>query len=509
MGRIARASLTTGALLFFVPASPAQAPVEKTAKVEPASVNTPCTLAPGGNSLRLACPLPAVVFEDAESSLLGPEVPIALKLPEGTPLRIAIDQRTRISHVGESVLGHVVQAVFAFDEPVIPVGTIATGHVTAIAAVPKLRRMSAYASGDFSPFRQYAVTFDQLELPNGILLPINTAVAPGATEVVHLVAKESKGKDEDQTERKSAAARAVDAAKQGVKDGVHEANVTARQAADQIREPGRMQRLKQYFVSQSPYRRQYVTVGTRFSATLNDGLDFGSGTRTREELSSLGNPPPTDTVLHARLVMELSSETAERGNPVVAQLTEPIYSADHRLLLPADSRLIGIVLEAKPARRLHRNGELRVIFERIELPGGALEPVQGTLEGLEVDRAAHLKLDEEGGAHATDSRMRYLTTGAALLLAAVAANPTAEHGVGEQADDPAIRAGAGASGFGLAGTVIGLLAKSNGVTIAFSAYGATASIYTNFLSRGRNVVLPKNAPLEIGLGTSHPASRKH
>ena len=171
--------------------------------------------------------------------------------------------------------------------------------------------------------------------------------------------------------------------------------------------------------------------------------------------------------------------------------------------------MIGRVLEAKPARYLKRNGELRVIFELIELPGGALQAVQGTLEGIEVDRSAHLKLDEEGGARATNSKTRYLSTGMALVMAAVAAHPDVDHGTVDNAGDPGVRAGSGASGFGLAGTLIGLAAKSNVVSIVFSAYGASASIYSNFLSRGRDVVLPKNAPLEIGLGTTHPGNRKH
>jgi len=506
MSRFALASVTAAAVLFMAPASRAQLPREEAPKVGQRSLDTPCSLMPGGDRLRFVCPLPAVTFEEAEDSLSASEVPIVLKLPEATPLRITIDGQTRIAHVGEAIRGHVVESVFAFDEPVVPAGSIATGRVTAIAPVPKLRRIRAYASGNFSPFHQYAVTFDELTLPDGTLLPINTTVAPGAAEVVHLVAGP---KDEGQIEQRGVAARATSAAKQEVKERVHEASATAHQAAAQIRSPGRMHRLKQFFARQSPYRRQYVTEGTRFSATLNEELDFGAGTRTTEQLAALGTVPPLDTVLHARLVMEVSSATAERGNPVFAQLTEPLYSLDHRLLLPADSRLIGRVLEAKPARHLHRNGELRIIFEQIELPGGAVEPVQGTLEGMEVDRAAHLRLDEEGGAHATDSKTRYLSTGVALLLAAVAAHPDVDHGTVDQTGDPAVRAGAGASGFGLAGTLIGLLAKSSAVSIVFSAYGATASVYTNFLSRGRNVVLPKNAPLEIGLGTSHPSRVKH
>ena len=193
---------------------------------------------------------------------------------------------------------------------------------------------------------------------------------------------------------------------------------------------------------------------------------------------------------------------------MVAEVTQPVYSRDYRLLLPSGSRLIGQVVEARPARRLHRNGELRVIFEHIELPAGNLQEVQGTLEGIEVDKRAHLKLDEEGGAHATDSKTRYLSTGVALLMVALAAHPDMDRGTTvDPSDDVAVRAGAGASGFGLAGTLIGLAAKSNAVTIAFSAYGASASIYSNFLSRGREVVLPKDAPLEIGLGTRHPHAK--
>jgi hypothetical protein len=445
-------------------------------------------------------------FEDNEDVSMAPPVHLDLKLPEGTPLRIAIDQRTRVRHVGEPVMGHVVESVYSFDQPVIPAGSLVTGHVTEVVPVSKLVLVRAYASGDFSPTRQYRVTFDRLILPTGEMLEIQTTVSAGSSEVVHLVTKESRN---DEKEHKSVAARAVDAAGQEVKDGVHQASASAHHAADEIRSPGRWQRFKQFLTNQSPYRRQYITVGTRFSAVLNQELDFGSGSRTREELTALGTVPPPDTVLHARLILEVSSATAARGSPVVAEVTEPLYSADHKLILPADTRLIGRVLEARPARYLHRNGELRVIFEVIELPGGALQSVQGTLEGIEVDRSAHMKLDEEGGAHGVNSKTRYLATGAAIAMAAFAAHPDPDRGTVDTGGDPAVRAGSGASGFGLAGTLIGLAAKSNLVSIVFSAYGASASIYANFLSRGHDVVLPKNAPLEIGLGTTHPGNRKH
>jgi hypothetical protein len=467
-----------------------------------------CRETPNGRALRFVCPLPEMVFEDTEDVSIAPPVRIDLKLPQGTPLRIAIDEKTRVRRLGEPVMGHVVEPVYAFDEPVIPAGTIATGHVTQIASLPKLYMARSYASGDFSPFRPYLVTFDRLTLPTGEVLAIDTTVAPGTAEVVHLVTKPGKA-DDSEDEHKSVAMRVANAAGQGVMEGVHEAGSGAQSVADQIRSPGRWHRVKEWLVKQSPYRPEYIAVGTRFNAVLNQGLDFGTGSRTQEELASLGSVPPADTILHARLILEVSSATATRGSPVVAQLTEPLYSEDHRLLLPADSRLIGRVLEARPARHLHRNGELRIIFEVIELPSGALQSVQGTLEGIEVDRAAHLKLDEEGGAHATNSASRYLSTGAAVALAVVAAHPDADRvNDVDTSDDAAVRAGSGASGFGLAGTLIALATKANIVSIVFSAYGASTSIYANFLSRGRDVVLPKNAPLEIGLGTVHPRNGK-
>src|SRR5258708_6311476 len=129
-----------------------------------------------------------------------------------------------------------------------------------------------------------------------------------------------------------------------------------------------------------------------------------------------------------RVVAEGSSATAPGGTPFTAILTEPLYSPTHQLILPANSRLVGEVIKAKSARKLHRNGELRVVFERIETSEEAMralgqlqlqaqaqaehsQAMVGNLEGVEVDRRANMQLDEEGGAHTTDSKTRYLSSG--------------------------------------------------------------------------------------------------
>jgi hypothetical protein len=208
-----------------------------------------------------------------------------------------------------------------------------------------------------------------------------------------------------------------------------------------------------------------------------------------------------------------------------------VYSPSHQLLLPANTRLIGEVVQAKPARMMHHNGELRVIFERIETPedvqqavlqtqkqaearntAGDPPPLRphvrsqamiGNLEGVEVDRKANMKLDEEGGARTTDNKTRYLSTGLAVVLAAAASHTESEHGTVEAGGDPGVRTAAGGSGFRLTGAVLSLAVKSTPVSMAFGAYGASMSIYSNFLSRGHDVVLPKDTPMEIGFGAPH------
>ena len=129
--------------------------------------------------------------------------------------------------------------------------------------------------------------------------------------------------------------------------------------------------------------------------------------------------------------------------------------------------------------------------------------MQGTLEGVDVDRAANLKLDEEGGAQATDPKTRYLSTGFAVLMAAAASHTDDDHGEGDAAGDPGARAGAGVTGYGFAGSLISLAARSHPISMAFGVYGAGASIYANFLSRGKDVDFRENTPMDIGFAPPH------
>lgn len=503
--------------LLYSSTAPAQSVPESTSSQATSTSRT----AGCGEAPITMCVPPFEMEPLGTSTVAAPAAKITLQVPTGTPLRIALDQRVRISRPGEVVHGQVVETIYAFDQAVIPAGTVVIGRVTAVHPVSAKRRTLAYANGDFSPVHDYEVTFDRLRLPDGRQLPIRTTALPGTAQVVHLVS------NPERENQKSAAGRAADNAKQEAKGKIREAKQGVHDSWEKLAAPGKMHRLKGFVLAQMPYRRQYLEVGTRFVADLDAPLDFGNIDRTAGELVAVGNEPAPDSTLKARLVAEVSSATASRGTAVDAILTEPLYSPTHQLILPANSRLVGEVIMAKPAHKLHRNGELRLVFERIETSEDgvkALSEVQaalsldetenrntrpnsramiGNLEGVEVTRSANMKLDQEGGAHTVDSKTRYLSTGLAVLLAAAATHTDNEHGTTDASGDPGVRTAAGGSGSRLTGALLSLAVKSQPVSIAFGAYGASASVYSHFLSRGRDVVLPKDTPLEIGFGVPH------
>jgi hypothetical protein len=158
----------------------------------------------------------------------------------------------------------------------------------------------------------------------------------------------------------------------------------------------------------------------------------------------LANPLADSSVLRAWLTAEISSATAVQGAPVEAIVSEPLFSSDQKLLVPANSRLIGEVLQTKRAGKLHHNGLLRIALRRLEFPDGTMQSVRTNLESVDVDRAAGVKLDAEGGAQATDGRGRYVSTGASIAIAVMLTAPD-NLAPGEAAvKDPEVRT-AGAS----------------------------------------------------------------
>jgi len=241
--------------------------------------------------------------------------------------------------------------------------------------------------------------------------------------------------------------------------------------------------------------------GTGFNAALMEPLDFGTEAVKPEGLTRVGAPPPSGSIVHARLVTPLNSSTTKKGEPVEAVITEPLVVADH-LILPEGSVIKGSVVQVQPARRLSRNGQLRILFHEVAPPNGIEQKVEASLEAVAVAKGAHLKLDAEGGAQVTTPRTRYLTTGIAVTLAAAGGSGDRDAGAaGRSVGETGKGAAQGASGFRLVGTVLSLTARSPALSATLGAYGAASSIYYHFLARGRDVVYPKDMAMIIGLGT--------
>jgi hypothetical protein len=238
---------------------------------------------------------------------------------------------------------------------------------------------------------------------------------------------------------------------------------------------------------------QYVDAGTLYSAEVSQPLDFGSESVSSKTLSTIGIEPPPGSLVHAVLLTPLNSANTQKSADVEAELSQPLVDQG-RLILPAGTRLRGSVLQVRPARRLHRNGQLRIVFREVILPNGSVQTVDTSVQGIQSDSADNVQLDSEGGAKSTSSKTRYVSTGASVGLALIGQG--GRHDVG----DAGPTAG-GATGFKLIGLIVGIAFRSHTYGILMSAYGGSRSIYNNFLGRGRNIVFQKDTIMEIGFGS--------
>lgn len=417
----------------------------------------------------------------------APQV-VALTVAKGAPLQVALDEEVRLRNVGQPVHARIVEPVYAFDHIVVPVGSEIIGEVTKIEPVSGGRRTLDALNADFTPVRKVEVGFHELVLPDGRRFPLHTSVAPGSGQVIELVtAANEKAKKNN----------VKDMASEKTKEAKQQAHEEWDNAMKQLKTPGKIRRLERYGEAQLPVHRQYIPAGTVYFAELQDPLDFGSEVMTVPMASSIGTALPEGSVVHARLVTPLSSATAHKGQNVEAVLSQPLMDGE-RLILPQGSRLKGTVKQAAPARRMKKNGQLRIAFSELVPPDGVEQKVVSTLEGVQAGKGANVKLDSEGGAEATTSKSRYLATAVSLGLAMVAARGGDDH---DHDGGNNNGAAGGLGGFKLVGMVVGAVARSRAFGTTMGAYGAAVSVYSHFIARGREVVFPKNTAMQIGIGT--------
>lgn len=418
-------------------------------------------------------------------------VTVPMRVAAGTPIKVCLDAEVRVRKVGEVIHGKTVEPVYSFDKLLIPTGTLVKGKVSAIDRVPKRTWALDATDGNFSPERHVHVQFDELAMGDGRTVALHTIASPAPEGVLQFVSANEKA--EQKNKLQNATSKKVSAMRQAIQQQWSA-------LWKQIHEPGKMHKLKRMALAQMPVHPQYIDAGTSFNANLLQPLDFGTEAVKPEALANIGTTPPTGSVVHAQLESELSSATAKKGDPVEAVMTEPLVASDH-LILPQGSVIKGSVLQVARARRLGRNGQLRILFKQVAPPNGIQQEVETNLEGVAVAKGEHLKLDAEGGAQVTTPRTRYLTTGIQVMLAATQAAPDRDAGrSGTSGGEGGSSAASGASGFRFVGMIVGLTAHSRVVSAGFGSYGAAMSIYYHFLARGRDVVYPKDMAMVIGLG---------
>jgi type IV secretory pathway VirB10-like protein len=425
---------------------------------------------------------------DATPAPAPPSETILLTVAKSTPLQVALDREVRVKKAGQPVHGRVVQPIYAFDRLVVPAGTEVNGRISTIQKASTGKRVMGVLNADLTPPSKVQVEFDELVLDGGKRIPFHAAVTPGSGQVIRLVSaeesKNSKG--------------ATGAAKGKISEAKEEVKRQWQEAMKQVKEPGKMHRIERYAVSQLPVRPQYIPAGTLYFAELQEPLDFGTEPATPQLLASIGSPLPAGSHVHALLVRPLDSATTQKGAQVEAVLTQPVFDGD-RLILPQGSRLKGVVLQAQPARRMHHNGKLRITFREIVPPDGVAQKVVASLEAVQAARDEHVKLDSEGGAEAATPKTRYASTALSVALASVAFHQhTDADDVGKSQSGNGVAGGA--VGFRLVGIALGLAVKSQPFGMAMGAYGASRSVYSHFISRGQDVVFPKNTAMEIGIG---------
>jgi hypothetical protein len=419
---------------------------------------------------------------------------IPLTVPKGTAVQVVLDKEVRIQKVGQSVHGRIAEPVYAFDKLVVPVGTEVTGQITQLEGVSGGKRTLDALNADFTPPRKVQIEFDDLELIDGRHIPIHTTVTPGSGELIQFV---TAARGEKKKGVKDAASEKANQAKE-------EAKRQWDNAMKQVHEPGKMHKIRRYAVAQLPVHPQYIDAGTVYFAELEEPLDFGTEPLTPEIAAAINTPPPGSSV-HARLMTGLSSATAQQGEEVEAVLSQPLFDGN-RLVLPQGSRLKGSVVQVRPARRLSRNGQLRMVFHGLVLPDGIEQRVEASLEGVQSGKGQDVKLDSEGGAEANSPKTRYLATGISVALAFASSHGDSDARGGGVGGDTNGRVAGGAGGFKLVGIVMGAFVHSQPLGIAMGAYGASLSVYSHFIARGRDLAFPKNTAMEIAIGTRASAT---
>jgi hypothetical protein len=415
---------------------------------------------------------------------------VPLVLPAGTPLQVQIQKRIRIKRVGQQIQGRIVQPVFVFNKEVIPAGSEVIGHIARLKPIERQKRFKAVLNGDFTPLYTPEVEFDVLKVVDGRTMRVKTAIASrlGVSAPFEKRMQASKKNSWVGTTFERTRVALLNA-RQGI--------------MTEINSQPKWDRLQEEAYSRLPYHPQFLPINTRFSARLKEPLGFGIETLHATEMDRMGLPS-LDTVVTARLLSTVSS-TSDAGSEVSAIVSEPVYSADHHLIVPEGTRLTGTVTQAQRARWFRRSGKLRLRFQKMELPApmpmqNRRQRVEAAVARVDVIQKGIIKVDHEGGMKSIEPKTRFIAPAVQMFLGIQMLDET-NNNAQSQSANRVLRAIAGASGLGLVGSIAAQFSSEAATGIGL--YGAAWSVFNHVVARGHNILLPQDTALQIRFGAAH------
>jgi len=382
----------------------------------------------------------------------------------GNDLRAAIEKGVRLKAVGQPITAKLLEPVYVGEVLAIPTGSTIKGHVSAISAAPH-KRVRRLLNGDFTPPKTARVTFDQLVLSDGTIVPIHSDSTVGLGRVAN-------------------SRYLPKAQRPGMRQKL-------KGAMAPLREPNKLQRLGEAVVTSLPYHPEYIDQGTVFDTALLEPVTLLAPVQPDAA------PQQASDFLHLHLLTPINSSTSTSGTQIEAIVSQPYYQADHQLLYPAGTRITGTIQKASSAGWMKRNGSIVFSFRSVQMPDGTTKDLRSTVGGIQAERSEGLDIGKEGEIKATTSTFARVLAPVSLIGPSRAvADPTLQKTAWS-------RAGEGRKGFGLLGA--GAAQASAGTAIGFGYFGAAKRLCDAFIAKGSNVDLPANTPIFLRLDSNDPS----
>ena len=129
--------------------------------------------------------------------------------------------------------------------------------------------------------------------------------------------------------------------------------------------------------------------------------------------------------------------------------------------------------------------------------------VYAMLSGIDAACSTEISIDTEGGIRAIESNTRFIAPIIKLFIGEQAIDQERNQGGGgqSQAANRSWRALAGASGFGVIGSVASQFSAEAASGLSF--YGLAWSVYRHVVARGHNVVFTPDTPIQVRFEEVH------